>query len=86
MADSFNVPTQVAYYDIEEDNYIAGIAYGDKIICLCCGGVIDIPEFLSDVEKTCPAVQFPIIPLSWENLNECCLGDAMFDSWTGEMS
>lgn len=42
-------PVQVAFCDVdnsEEDDihYIRGIAYQDKVICGCCGGVIDIEE------------------------------------------
>ena len=81
----FNRPTQVAFYDTENDVYIGGIAHGNGIICLECGGTIEIDEYLDDIEETCPAVQFPIIELSWCNLSNECLGDAMFDAWTGKI-
>ena len=82
----FNRPTQVAFYDTEQDIYIGGIAHGNEIICLECGGTIKIDEYLDDIEKTCPAVQFPIIELSWWcNLSDECLGGTMFDAWTGEI-
>lgn len=40
----FNTPTQVAFWDVDGDHYIGGIAYGDEIICGCCGGVVSIEE------------------------------------------
>jgi hypothetical protein len=42
--ESFDVPTQVAFWDVDGDHYIGGIAYGDEIICGCCGGVVEIAE------------------------------------------
>ena len=39
----FENPTQVVWVD--EDNHAhAGIAYGDVIICGCCGGTVAIDE------------------------------------------
>ena len=43
----FDVPTQVAFFDYDnQDNprYIGGIAYQDKIICGCCGGLVEIAD------------------------------------------
>ena len=42
--ESFDVPTQVAFWDVDGDHYVGGITYGDKIICGCCGGIIEIAE------------------------------------------
>ena len=37
--DYFEVPTQVKFWDA---HYIGGIAYRNKIICGCCGHILDI--------------------------------------------
>ena len=81
----FHTPAQVAFYDIENDVYIGGIGFGKVIICLECGTAIDIEDYLSDVEEMCPAVNFPIIPLTWCNISAEMLGDTMFNSFTGEI-
>ena len=82
---NFERPTQVAFYNVEDRRYDAGIAYGDEIICMCCGGVISIDELLEEVAEVEPWVKAVIIPLTWENLCEECLGDAMFNTETGEI-
>lgn len=40
----FDKPTQVAFWDVDNNLWCGGIAYGTEIICGCCGGVIDIDE------------------------------------------
>ena len=81
----FDRPTQVAFYNVEDKCYDAGIADGDRIICLCCGGIIPIQELLDEVEEVAPEIKKPIIELSWCSLREECLGDLMFNSVTGEI-
>ena len=81
----FDRPTQVAFYNVDDQCYDAGIADGDHIICLCCGGIICIQELLDDVEEVAPEIKKPIIELSWCSLREECLGDLMFNSVTGEI-
>ena len=80
----FDRPTQVAFLDTENNVFIGGIADGNRIICLECGGVIEIDEYLDDIEENFPEVAFPIIELNWCSLSDECLGDAMFNSSTGE--
>lgn len=65
----YDVPTQVKFLNInEEDNsWLGGIAYGEIIICMCCGGVINIEEYLGDGGE--------IIELEWIDLNEEVVGD-----------
>lgn len=81
----FDRPAQVAFYNVEDKCYDAGIADGDRIICLCCGGIIPIQDLLDEVEEVAPEIKKPIIELSWCNLREECLGDLMFNSETGEI-
>ena len=81
----FDRPTQVAFFDTENKVFIGGIADGNRIICLECGGIIGIDEFLDDIEENFPEIAFPIIELNWCNLSNECLGDAMFNSSTGEI-
>lgn len=40
----FDVPTQVKFWGYGSKRYYGGIAFQDKIICGCCGGVCDISE------------------------------------------
>ena len=52
-------PTQVGFCDVdmsEKDNirYMGGIAYQDKIICGCCGALIDIEEIFDGVAEFFP--------------------------------
>ena len=81
----FDRPTQVAFYNVEDKCYDAGIAEGDRIICLCCGGVLPIQDLLDEVEEVAPEVKKPIIELYWSSLREKCLGGLMFNSKTGEI-
>lgn len=81
----FDRPTQVAFYNVEDKCYDAGIADGDRIICLCCGGIIPIQDLLDEVEEVASEIKKPIIELSWCSLREECLGDLMFNFETGEI-
>ena len=45
MKKYYEIPTQVVFVDFDNlENYQVGIAYQDKIICACCGGVFEIEE------------------------------------------
>ena len=66
----FDVPTQVAFW--EDGMYHAGIAYGEEIICACCGGVQEIKE----IYEFAPSNVEPIVVYkSWVNFNESIIGD-----------
>ena len=68
----FEKPTQVAFWDVDGNHYIGGIAYGSEIICGCCGGVIDIVE----VYEFAPKGVTPIIVYDdWEAFNDSIIGD-----------
>ena len=38
----FEVPTQVRYWD--DGSYCTGIAFGDVVICACCGGTTPLEQ------------------------------------------
>lgn len=62
----FDFPTQVAFWDEEQESYVGGIAYGDEIICGCCGGVLEIEE----VMESTPNGIAPIVPYDhWVNMS-----------------
>ena len=66
----FDVPTQVAWF--EEDGYCAGIAYGDEIICACCGGVTNIYEV---IEFTPMGITPIVLYEDWVNFRSVIIGD-----------
>lgn len=50
----FEEPTQVRAYDCMEDGepcFMMGIAYEDKFICACCGGVFGIDEIYAAADE-----------------------------------
>ena len=70
----FEVPTQVAYFDYDnQDNpkYVGGIGYKDRIICGCCGGIIDI----SDINEFTPEEYEPIMVYdNWIDIDDSICG------------
>ena len=68
----FDEPTQVKYWNGEEEGYCGGIAYKDEVICACCGAIVDIAEICELAEEDGIA---PIIELSWIDLNEEVIGN-----------
>ena len=58
----YEKPMQVKFKEKECD-WQAGIAYGDKIICCCCGALIKA----KDIEE--------IIPLTWIDITESIIGE-----------
>lgn len=85
MKTYFDDPTQVVFYDLDNTDEcskplrIGGIAYADKIICGCCGGTIDIVDYLADFEyamENCEtAVYEPLEELSWVDISEAIVGE-----------
>ena len=66
----FDIPTQVAWFD--DNHYCAGIAYGDEVICACCGGVTSIEEII----EFAPSGVAPIVAYrDWMNFEEEIIGD-----------
>ena len=79
---SFDVPTQVAFWESEGGHYVGGIAYGEEIICLCCGGTVEIAEVI----EFAPEGITPIVVYSdWEDLSDQALvDDERFFEWEEE--
>ena len=69
----FEVPTQVKFWDIFSKGYVGGIAFRDKIICGCCGGVASI----SDVYMSAPdTLEDPIVVYDdWVDISHEIRGD-----------
>lgn len=67
----FETPMQVLWFDCdaeEEEEYKAGIAYHDKIICACCSGVMEIDEIYQFAEE---ADKVGIVPFdNWIDLTD----------------
>jgi len=40
----FENPTQVKFFNPEEQQTLYGIGIDDEIICACCGGIFEISE------------------------------------------
>ena len=71
----FENPTQVVWVD--EDNHAhAGIAYGDVIICGCCGGTQEIAEIYEFAPE---GVENPITELEWTSIHEEIGGDYLYE-------
>ena len=81
----FELPKQVAFYDAENESWIGGIAFKDSLICLCCGAVVNINDFLEEMAEDYSEIKNPIIPMEWVDISEECLGDAEFDYNSGKM-
>lgn len=68
----FDIPTQVAFWEAEQERYLAGIAYGTEIICGCCGGIIEIEEVYEFAPKDVRPI---IIYDSWESFDDFIIAD-----------
>ena len=42
----FSSPTQVLFYDSNDEGYHTGIAYNKEVICLGCGAVFEVKEII----------------------------------------
>lgn len=71
---TFEIPTQVKFWDEDRNDYTGGIAFEGKIICGCCGGVIDIEDYL-DYSDPDMLPSEKIIPLEWINISKEIKGE-----------
>ena len=62
MKNWYDIPTQVKWMD-EEENIHGGIAFGDTMVCACCGGAVPLDE--ANILKE----------LEWISLDAEILGD-----------
>lgn len=70
----FEVPTQVMFrsFEKDEDDVCAGIAYGNEIICACCGSVFEIDD-LAELAAEDGVEQFIFSYETWVDLtHEIC--------------
>lgn len=68
----FEVPTQVKFYDADSGMFQGGIAYGDEIICGCCGGIFEVDEVIEGAKRA--GVDLDIRIMSWVDISEEILG------------
>ena len=72
----YELPTQVKFaaFDGDEPIWIGGIALEDKIICGCCGAILEIPDIYDEADE----IGFkgePIQELRWINISEEIKGE-----------
>ena len=75
----FERPAQVAFYDVDNETYIGGIAYRDKIICACCGGLVDLDELFEDVAEFAESGTPALISYedNWEDFSEAIIDNSL---------
>lgn len=70
ISPNYSIPKQVAFWD--ETHYVGGIAYGDEIICGCCGGVFSI----EDIVECAPRGVNPIVSYEdWVDVSHEMMSD-----------
>lgn len=67
MEKHFDRPTQVRFYDRDNERWIGGIAYGDEIICGECGGIEEIADFAEG--------EIVVYQGDWVDISESIMGD-----------
>lgn len=80
MKNIYYCPTQVMFWNDAEEDWCYGIAYGEEIICGCCGGTLEIDEVIEDgLER---GVQQPIHEYEdWVDICDAIHGDEFPDSF-----
>ena len=74
----FDIPTQVVFYDHDGDCWKSGIAWGENIICACCGGVFEIDEICE--LATAAGIQEPIYSYNeWNDISDDIYGGELPD-------
>ena len=71
MRKYFEYPMQVSFYDVETGRFLNGIAYRDEIICLECGGVIQLFDLYRDAKENGIDTPLTIYP-EWCDISEYC--------------
>ncbi len=71
MRKYFECPMQVSFYDVETGRFLNGIAYRDEIICLECGGVIQLSDLYEDAKAN--EIDVPLTPYrDWCDISDYC--------------
>lgn len=81
----FNVPTQCLFVDPysdgkEKPSFLSGIAFGDQVICACCGGVFEIDD-LEEVASEYGMEQAIFPYHEWIDLTDEIIGDELPDGF-----
>ena len=68
----FEEPKQVRWYDGDSGEYATGIAFGENIICSCCGGLMSFEEIYEAADED--NVQGIFVYNDWANLTDGIIG------------
>ena len=64
----FERPTQVKFWDADNERWVGGIGYRGEVICGCCGGIFEVSDLLENNPNG-------IVRLPWIDINEEIRGD-----------
>lgn len=84
MKNYFPTPRQVMFIDptdSSDNKYAYGIAFGDKIICGCCGGVFEVEEII-EAGKTRPIGPAIRVWHEWENISDAIHSGDEYGNYT----
>ena len=69
----FEKPCQVVFADPDEKGWLCGIAYGEEIICGCCGSIFEIADIVeAAMERGCRQAIYPYD--EWIDITEAIAG------------
>lgn len=60
MKKYYDVPTQVQFYDEDNNVWLSGIAYGDVITCGECGGTVELSDLDPNEVEELPWIDIDI--------------------------
>ena len=66
----FDTPAQVRFWD--NGSYASGIAFGEVVICACCGGIMSLEEIYELADED--GVQAIYEYTTWEDITESISG------------
>ena len=66
----YGTPCQVKYWNVDDAEYVGGIAIYDKLICGCCGSICDIDEVVAAGVKDGLHWDDVIIELEWKDIDK----------------
>ena len=71
----YKTPCQVRFYDVYDGIWRGGLAYQDKILCGCCGGILNIQDIIDDAKKAAIHFDNVIVELEWIDISDAILGE-----------